>query len=289
MEYYKLSKDGPTVDNILKCFNTWDFSTYETIEDYVNAQIILPTWGDIGGTLANQTDLMTALNSKANDADVIHLTGNETIPGIKTFIDTIYIKESVGNFVTLKCLSSNKIQIGSGAGVSTTLRIGDARGGSHRGQVEINADGEITCLEDDYGVTAYLQFPSRGTSSQRATLATLEDCSTIYKHTLTFLNSLGGEETLIILSRDNTRITTSSQLEARFGGENIEDSSSTRTEIIRIIGRNSFLNAINIGFNYDPDEDTLACWIQKFTNLGISGWNLIPEELSFVSDVVSSF
>lgn len=36
-------------------------------------------WGDITGTLANQTDLSTALDAKVND------TGNETVAGTKTF------------------------------------------------------------------------------------------------------------------------------------------------------------------------------------------------------------
>lgn len=213
MGYYRLVKDGPTIDNILKCFNTWDFSTYPTIESYVNTFIGGSIWGNIRGTLTDQTDLITALNSKANDADVVHLTGAETIPGIKTFIDTIYIKESQGNFVTLKCLSSNKIQIGSGAGVSTTLRIGDASGGgSHRGQVEINADGEITCLEDDYGVTAYLQFPAKGTSSQRATLATTEDCGTkLYKHTFSHIASEGPTLDYIITATSTPYVFTGTQ------------------------------------------------------------------------------
>jgi hypothetical protein len=42
-------------------------------------------WGSITGTLSDQTDLQTALNLKANDADVVKLTGNQTITGTKTF------------------------------------------------------------------------------------------------------------------------------------------------------------------------------------------------------------
>lgn len=212
MGYYRLVKDGPTIDNILKCFNTWDFSTYPTIESYVNTFIGGAIWGNIRGTLTDQTDLITALNSKANDADVMHLTDAETITGIKTFVDTIYIKKSESNSVALQCLSSNKIQIGSSVGVST-LRIGDARGGgSHRGQVEINADGEITCLEDDYGVTAYLQFPAKGTSSQRATLATTEDCGTkLYKHTFSHIASEGPTLDYIITATSTPYVFTGTQ------------------------------------------------------------------------------
>lgn len=43
------------------------------------------TWGSITGTLSDQTDLQTALDDKANDADVVHDTGNETVAGVKTF------------------------------------------------------------------------------------------------------------------------------------------------------------------------------------------------------------
>lgn len=42
-------------------------------------------WGYIGGTLADQTDLKDALDAKANDSSVVHLTTDETITGKKTF------------------------------------------------------------------------------------------------------------------------------------------------------------------------------------------------------------
>lgn len=42
-------------------------------------------WGQITGTLSNQTDLQNALNAKANDSDVVKLTGNQSIAGVKSF------------------------------------------------------------------------------------------------------------------------------------------------------------------------------------------------------------
>lgn len=42
-------------------------------------------WGQITGTLADQTDLQNALNAKANDNAVVKLTGNQTVGGTKTF------------------------------------------------------------------------------------------------------------------------------------------------------------------------------------------------------------
>jgi hypothetical protein len=47
------------------------------------------SWGSITGTLSSQTDLQTALNAKANTADAVLLTGNQTIAGTKTFSSTI--------------------------------------------------------------------------------------------------------------------------------------------------------------------------------------------------------
>lgn len=45
-------------------------------------------WGGISGELADQTDLSDALAGKADDADVVHKSGNETIGGVKTFDNT---------------------------------------------------------------------------------------------------------------------------------------------------------------------------------------------------------
>lgn len=50
-------------------------------------------WGNITGTLSNQTDLQNALNAKANDNAVVHSTGAETIAGPKTFQDARMAQE----------------------------------------------------------------------------------------------------------------------------------------------------------------------------------------------------
>lgn len=42
-------------------------------------------WGTITGTLSDQTDLQSALDTKANDSGVVHTTGTESIAGAKTF------------------------------------------------------------------------------------------------------------------------------------------------------------------------------------------------------------
>ena len=50
-------------------------------------------WGNITGTLSNQTDLQNALNAKANDNAVVHSTGAEVIAGPKTFQDARMTQE----------------------------------------------------------------------------------------------------------------------------------------------------------------------------------------------------
>lgn len=42
-------------------------------------------WGSISGSISSQTDLQSALSSKAADAEVVHIAGNETITGSKDF------------------------------------------------------------------------------------------------------------------------------------------------------------------------------------------------------------
>jgi hypothetical protein len=43
------------------------------------------SWGSLKGSISDNADLQTALNSKANNNEVVHLTNNETITGVKTF------------------------------------------------------------------------------------------------------------------------------------------------------------------------------------------------------------
>lgn len=52
-------------------------------------------WGDITGTLSDQTDLQSALDAKANDSAVVHDTGDETIAGVKTFSSDPLIPDEV--------------------------------------------------------------------------------------------------------------------------------------------------------------------------------------------------
>lgn len=55
-----------------------------------------PQWGNITGTLSNQTDLKNALDGKANDSNVVKLTGDQTIAGTKTFTSGLERSATLG-------------------------------------------------------------------------------------------------------------------------------------------------------------------------------------------------
>ena len=66
------------------------------VDGYVKLSQGLPgfvaNWGEINGTLSDQTDLQNALNLKANDNDVVKTSGNQSINGTKTFNSTTWLK-----------------------------------------------------------------------------------------------------------------------------------------------------------------------------------------------------
>lgn len=72
-------------------------------------------WGTITGTLADQTDLQTALDAKVND------TGNESIAGIKTFSDTTDATSATaaGLLTSGGFGAAKKIWAGTGVNVTT--------------------------------------------------------------------------------------------------------------------------------------------------------------------------
>lgn len=48
-------------------------------------------WGVISGDINTQTDLISLFNTKAANSSVVHLTGSETITGVKTFEEVLLI------------------------------------------------------------------------------------------------------------------------------------------------------------------------------------------------------
>lgn len=98
----KFIKTGGTSSQFLKADGSVDSSTYvptsrtitingTTYDLSANRTWTIGggTWGSITGTLSDQTDLQSALDLKANDDEVVHLSGSETISGAKTFSSTL--------------------------------------------------------------------------------------------------------------------------------------------------------------------------------------------------------
>jgi hypothetical protein len=59
--------------------------------EFVAGAGLAVAWGDITGTLSDQTDLQTALNLKADDNAVVKLTGNQTVAGDKDFTGNVKV------------------------------------------------------------------------------------------------------------------------------------------------------------------------------------------------------
>lgn len=130
---------------------------------------ITTEWGDIGGTLSDQTDLVTALQGKQNtlvsgtniktinnesilgsgNISVISTSGDQSISGVKTFSDYI--------------VADNGILLG--APVSGSTFISDT-----------NVAGELHLTGGDPGSTYYsfVQFPNGGTMNEPLNIATQE-------------------------------------------------------------------------------------------------------------------
>lgn len=58
------------------------------------------TWGSITGNINSQSDLKNALDTKADDNDVVHKTGDETISGKKTLTNPIYFTSAGTTYIS---------------------------------------------------------------------------------------------------------------------------------------------------------------------------------------------
>ena len=79
------------------------------------------TWGGIGGTLSNQTDLQNALNAKADDSGLVHIATDETITGQKTL--TQYMKLINGDSIGGVILQNTAIQKGTTPSANQEFRF----------------------------------------------------------------------------------------------------------------------------------------------------------------------
>lgn len=154
----------------------------------------------------------TDITGAANDADVVHKTGNETIFGDKNFRGNINF--STGEFslnaVILK-LDGNIFTSYNTSGLSFRARAGGPDGGT----VTFQGDGKIIGIKgtspSTVGIGSYLQLPDgKGTSSNPAIIATLDDIgSTVSLVTTTGSESITvGSDTLTLVTRDTDQTIT---------------------------------------------------------------------------------
>lgn len=86
------------------------------LTNYVDTQVL---WGEIQGTLSNQTDLQQALDLKANQNAVVLLTGNQDISGVKNF----ELRVGIGQGLTPD--PTSHLHIDSGASVNRVIMDAD--------------------------------------------------------------------------------------------------------------------------------------------------------------------
>ena len=208
----------PTVGEIGKIYITldnnkiyrWSGSIY--IEIASNQAI----WGAITGTLSNQTDLVNALNLKANDADVVKLTGDQTITGTKSFNSSTSIgirQNNSGNGYGIYSENASNgfgyyvANNGSGKAISVANALGSFGNmyeGSYNGtnNYSVNYLGEITGSKFTRIGGTSSQFLKADGSIDSSTYLTslsgavLTSTDQTISNTKTFLNSQKFEDTL---------------------------------------------------------------------------------------------
>jgi len=106
------------------------------------------TWGTLTGTLSNQTDIQNALDLKANISTTVALTGDQSIAGIKTFIDSPIIptpdadmEASTKKYVDDEIAITNRILYNE---LSSGLKSGMA--------LSVNADPTMINISAGYGI-----------------------------------------------------------------------------------------------------------------------------------------
>ena len=98
-------------------------------------------WGNVTGTLSNQSDLQNALDAKANDSDVVKLTGNQTIGGSKTFSQPIRSNTQGASIYLTRKSSSDTSGI-----TFADLQFLDTQSNRKGGLRNILENGNTTCI-----------------------------------------------------------------------------------------------------------------------------------------------
>lgn len=102
------------IANNLSGINSGDNAINITSNAYTDSKITQTILSANTGTTASEAALFNALNSKANTSNVVLLTGNQTIDGVKTFNSEIIV--------------NNGVRIGLGNALGTNLVVGNAFG-----------------------------------------------------------------------------------------------------------------------------------------------------------------
>ena len=125
-------------------------------------------WGEVTGDIANQTDLQTALNNKANDNEVVKLTGAQTVGGAKTFSDNTTLSGSLtgtsASFSSDLELTGTSASIGGTSNSSFNIRAG---------RTSASLYGMIFSTKDAGGGNVSRLFMGTGTATPDFTLAQL--------------------------------------------------------------------------------------------------------------------
>lgn len=137
------------------------------------------TWGNITGTLSDQTDLKNALDAKANDNAVVHLANDETITGAKTFTSggsNVIITRGSATFTEIKTELGNGTRSGGFRNIAqngnTTLMY-VASGSTYKGGVAIVDDGVNV-----YGTAPKAPTTNLTTDDKIATTGWVNDATT---------------------------------------------------------------------------------------------------------------
>ncbi len=90
-----------------------------TSDNVINNTQTSAEWGNITGDIATQTDLKSALDLKANDNNVVHISTDETINDIKTFSDKTIFNGGTGGVTNSPSIEVKNHIITGGTDVTT--------------------------------------------------------------------------------------------------------------------------------------------------------------------------
>lgn len=189
-----------------------------------------PVWGNITGTLSNQTDLQTALDTKANDSDVVKLTGNQTIAGTKSFSGNVTSTASA-----FKRTSSIDPTTTTGETEVAYMQVVDKNGAS---VAQFNASRSTTTITNrqraiNTNLTGYNWYDARVNLSDAGQGSITATCGNTITNLC--LDQATSSQTTNVLACQGwvNNPSTSTNVVHRSGNETIADNKSFTSKIIR--------------------------------------------------------